>query len=180
MMNMRLGFIVVGIVLLVGAVGGQVRSERDTVVAQGASADEKIRADWAEKWRTDLEENAPAWSAWREDVRSALKANENYTTAVQAVEDYPNDRSVFFAKDAYDALVATREAVYRNIALAVYEDHFGPWEGDLAEFDVLLAAAKESKLEECSRVAKDTCGTSGIKSLKVSEDSCEFTCKDTQ
>lgn len=184
-MNARVGIVLTGILLVVGSVVGQVRSERDTAVVQRESADEVLRAEWAGKWKAELNDNAAAWDAWRGDFRDALKANEDYAAAVRAVESYKKSPFFAFDEDEYAARIKTRDDAYRTLALAVYEEHFGQWTGDRAEFDVVVQLAAPGPIRECTQAAKDTCGTSGAKSVKVSVDgsggsSCEFSCKDTQ
>ena len=120
--------------------------------------------------RSDEEE---AWEAWNAEFWPMLEADEEFAAAQAAWLAYEGD------DDEEDArLEDVVDNRYRAIALLVYERHFGKWRGDHVEFDELIVIRAKSPLEECARVAIDTCGAGGVCSVTVGPNSCSFTCQD--
>ena len=113
-----------------------------------------------------------AWDAWREDLRIALESDEQYGPAEAAVETDEGED-----EDERARLVAIRDVIYGKIARVVYENHFGAWEGTDGEFDELLAG-KVGPIQECAKVALETCGKGKVCSVGVASESCKFVCQD--
>lgn len=173
-MCLRKSFAVVGVVVLLVAVSltaGQnaQRSERPEKVY---ALDSPVRDAWVAKWEAQMDQNAAAWEAWRDDVKLAVETDEAYLAATDAVEAVPLNESL--DPDAYEALVIATDEQYRRVALRIYEVHFGPWQGSESEFDVVLELASGGKndrtIRECSDAAIYVCGKGKIKSVDVSED----------
>lgn len=112
----------------------------------------------------------PSTSIYEQDV----KGDEVYQRAHEAVETYLE----MYGDDGSEELAKLIEA-RREVALTLYREHFGPWEGKPSEFDEFLAAANESPVEHCARIAVEVCGKGKVKSVHVADNSCSFECDTT-
>ena len=128
---------------------------------------------------TQTEKDEAAWEAWRTDFEARLEADEQFLAAEAALGAHEGDDW-----EEWDRLAAARDDRYREIALAVYEEHFDKWEGDNAEFDGLIVLrGSDSPIAVCGRAAVDTCGVGKICRVTVTwgaEESwsCFFACRD--
>ena len=132
----------------------------------------------ATEWQTQDEETA-AHDAWRADLASAVAADEEYAAAEAAIEAYDGED-----KEEHARLETVRDEIYYEMARPVYEDHFGPWEGDDEEFVVFLQSDDEAENQRkmvavCTNNAIKACGEGKVKSVTVTGDGgCSYTCAD--
>ena len=142
------------------------------------SAADKAEPVQPSKTQAELKDEAK-WEAWRDDFAAQLDKDSKYRAAEKALLDVP-------LGDEYDDEYAQAEAVlesrYREIGRASYEEHFGAWTGDDAEFDDLLATARaETTAAECAKAAVVSCGRGKICSWVLTGDGgCSVICQDGQ
>lgn len=161
------------VIVLTLVVGGGFLAARSFV-----SAADKAEPVQSFKTQADLD-NESAWEAWRVDFAARLDEDQKYIAAEEAVLDVP-------IGDEYDEAFAEAEAVrdarYREIGRALYEQHFGAWAGDDAEFDDLLAdRVADSPAMRCAKAATYSCGRGRVCSWTLSDGGgCTVTCQDGQ
>lgn len=130
------------------------------------------------KTQAELKDEAK-WEAWRDGFAAQLDKDSKYRAAEKALLDVP-------LGDEYDDEYAQAETVlesrYREIGRASYEEHFGAWTGDDAEFDALLAdRAEDSPAMRCAKAATYSCKRGRVCSLTSSDDGgCTVVCQDGQ
>jgi len=121
-------------------------------------------------------EVATAEEIWKQEFDSALETDNDYLSAMAAVEDYTgNDDAV------YDNLVAAQDKIYMEIALAAYEDIFGTWQGSEKEFDDYVSYLVTDPLVKCIELATEACKSSGgVKDVEQTTNGkksiCKFSC----
>jgi len=172
---MRNGFVCV--VLGIGTVTSIAHAEKGPWRHRPASleaVDAATVSAWTEKWEAEIRQNEQAWQSWRDDFRAALDSSAEYAAATDAVKAYRP--GVFSDKDELANLEAARDAISHDIALSVYENHFGAWQGGPDEFDLLVSIASDDPFERCATQAIRVCGAGKVLHVHVSGDSCEFTC----
>jgi len=131
----------------------------------------------AARLQVQEEQDNAAWEAWRVDFAEVLDANKGYAAAKAAAEEYdgesPQERAM---------LEACRDAIYYALARPVYEHHFGPWEGDHAEFCEFLQSKEQAErlrqmISTCADSAIETCGAGKVKQMSASAGGgCSFEC----
>jgi|GEM_PF-1321383 len=98
-----------------------------------------------------------------------------YQKAHDAVETYVDK----YGEDGSAELVKLLEA-RREVALSLYEQHFGPWQGTPSEFDEFLERADDSFVDRCAKSAAETCGRGQVCWVKAAgAESCTFACRDS-
>lgn len=118
------------------------------------------------------EDNA-VWVEWRADLSASLKTDEEYITAAERLRAFDGED-----EEEHARLQTALDDSYYEIALPIYEKHFGTWEGDHDEFFALLAADNQAAIIRiCHESARETCGSGNVKTVTVTADGgCTVEC----
>lgn len=151
--------------MAIGVVFGVFAAESAIYAGEGKSVQ-------SEEPQSQDRQEAARWEVWRADFASALEADEEYQGAKAAVD----------ARETADeqeraGLEAVRDSKYREIALAIYEEHFGMWDGSEDEFDDVLKA-ETNPVDRCTNNALRACGAGKVCWVKSGTDSCLYSCQD--
>ncbi len=102
--------------------------------------------------QAEQEEDA-AWDAWRTDFEARLAVDEEYLAAEEALAGWVGEDD-----EEYAILEDACARRYREVALVVYEGHFGEWTGTMDEFDEAVAEQPSDFAKSCTKDAIDGCG----------------------
>lgn len=113
------------------------------------------------------------WHAWHASLSAILETDEEYSAAQDHLEAFSGKN-----KQEHARLRTSLDEIYRELARSVYEDYFGPWEGDDDEFISLLAAANQvAAIRKCHASAIKECGKGNVKTVEVTaEGACIYGC----
>jgi len=96
-----------------------------------------------------------------------------YQKAHDAVETYVDK----YGEDGSAELTKLLES-RRAIALTLYAQHFGSWNGTSSEFDDFLNRANETTVERCVKGADMACGRGKVCWVQDAAGACNFACQD--
>ncbi len=121
------------------------------------------------------EQKEAAWDAWQTDFKARLAADEKYLAAEKALSGWAGDDD-----EEYAIFEDARARRYREVALMVYQEHFGEWTGTVDEFDKLMADISIiANIESCGAAAVLGCGKGKVCWVRSSgEGCCTFACYD--
>ncbi len=119
------------------------------------------------------QEEEAAWEAWEADLEALLIVDDEYAEAVESLADYLGDDV-----EEYAILKDARSQRYFEIALIVYEEHFGEWTGTTEDFEARMEEIPVNpNIESCSAAAVLGCGKGKVCSMTSSPDgTCSYTC----
>jgi len=156
------------------------KTQRQDQLDEIRPTDDRVRAGWIAKWEVELKENAAAWDAWRDDLKLAIESDAAYAAAVDAVR--AAEFAPSFDSNVFAALVVVRDEQYRSVARHTYEKRFGRWQGDEAEFAVLVELANAAgggsgNIAACADAAVAVCGEGRVSKVTASvEGACSVIC----
>lgn len=122
--------------------------------------------------QTQDEGNTPG-EEWHASLSAVLETHEAYTAAEDRLEAFNREVEQKRAR-----LKTALDEIYYKLARSVYQDHFGPWEGDDDEFIALLAAADQvAAIRGCTAKAIKECGKGNVKTVEVTAGgACVYGC----